>query len=280
MHKDRIIIFGAGGSGKKLFESYKAKDNIEIVAFADNFKTGDLFDVPIIKSEEIKNFDYDYIIIASVAAAPIKNQLLALGIPEQKISKSYVEISSVARDIFIKRFGEEARRKRLNGNVAEAGVFQGDFAALINKYFPDKKLYLFDTFTGFDARDIALEEDYEKDPHRGDHFNQTSIDLVLSKMTNPENCIVKQGYVPDTFKEIEDKFCFVNLDMDLYQPTLRALEWFWPRIVKGGVILIHDYFDETETYPNLKKAVINFTGKENIPTVPIGDDLSIALVKS
>lgn len=47
----------------------------------------------------------------------------------------------------------------------------------------------------------------------------------------------------------------------------------------GGVILIHDYFDETGTFPNLKKAVIRFTEENHINSIPIGDDLSIALVK-
>jgi hypothetical protein len=41
------------------------------------------------------------------------------------------------------------------GNVAELGVFTGDFARMINYLFPQKRLFLYDTFTGFDARDSS-----------------------------------------------------------------------------------------------------------------------------
>ena len=248
-----------------------------VVAFADNFKTGTLFDLPILRPEDLLNFDFDTVVIASVAAAAIRSKLLSLGIPNGKISSSYVEISAAGRDTFLKNVSREIIRKKLDGAVAEAGVFQGDFASLINKYFSNKKLYLFDTFEGFDARDLANEEGYKHES--GDHFKETSVELVMSKMAHPENVIVKKGYVPETFEDVNEKFCFVNLDMDLYQPTYVALEWFWPNMVTNGVILVHDYFYESGQFPNLKKAVIKFAEENDVKTMPIGDDLSIALIK-
>jgi len=44
---------------------------------------------------------------------------------------------------------EEIAYHKLEGSVAEVGVFRGDFAKRLNLLFPDKKLYLFDTFEGF-----------------------------------------------------------------------------------------------------------------------------------
>ena len=49
----------------------------------------------------------------------------------------------------------EIKRNKVNGNVAELGVYKGDFAKRLNQLFPDKKLYLFDTFEGFDEKDIT-----------------------------------------------------------------------------------------------------------------------------
>lgn len=46
---------------------------------------------------------------------------------------------------------KEIKKRKLQGAVAEVGVFQGEFAQYINVAFPDSKLYLFDTFDGFDA---------------------------------------------------------------------------------------------------------------------------------
>ena len=279
MEKEKIILFGAGGSGKKLFVEYAKNEDICVVAFCDNFKEGELMGLPIIKPIDLLTYEYDSIVIASVAATSIEKQLIDLGIKRSKICRSYIGVASLARDTFLKQFADECKRKNLQGNVAEAGVFQGDFAVLINKYFHEKTCYLFDTFEGFDARDIEKEENYQENPTRGDYFKMTSVEVVRSKLQNPERCIIKKGYVPETFEGIEDQFCFVNLDMDLYQPTLEALKWFWPKMVDEGVILVHDYFDESGTYPNLKKAVIKFVEENNIRTMPIGDNLSIALIK-
>lgn len=278
MKKERIVLFGAGGIAKEFYKANNNRNNMEIVAFADNFKTGELFGLPILKPEDLVNLNFDTIFIATLAVESITKRLLELGLSSSKI-RNLVD-RYLSRNVFLKRFAQEVRRKNLAGDVAEAGVFQGDFAAVINEYFPEKKLFLFDTFTGFDDRDIKLENGYETDLSRGEHFKNTSVELVLSKMKYPENCIIRQGHVPESLSGVNCQFCFVNLDMDLFQPTLVALEWFWPKMVHHGVILVHDYFEDTGTYPNLKKAVMQFTAKNNISDLPIGDDLSIALIKN
>ncbi len=277
--KQKIVIFGAGGGGRYLYSQLRENAFLEIVAFIDTFKTGALYGIPIYSPEKLHSLEFDLIYIATIAYSEVLEQLRLIGINENKIVKSTVADKATARVIFLKNLAKEIYRKDVPGSVAEAGVFRGEFAKMINQFFPDKKLYLFDTFSGFDNRDIQIEEGYEQDPLRGEYFKKTSVDLVLSKMRYPENCIVKRGYVPETLQGIEDQFCFINLDMDLYQPTLVALEWFWPRMVQGSVILIHDYFDETGTFPNLKKAVIKFVEEHQVRSMPIGDDLSIALVK-
>ncbi len=193
-NREKVIIFGAGGSGKKLFNEYQKQDEFEIIAFADNFKTGTLFGLPILRPEELVTSECDAIVIAATAAGPIKKQLLEIGVPKGKMRDSDVVVASCARRIFLKRMAQEIERMKLGGQCAEAGFFQGDFACQINQCFPDRKLYLFDTFTGFDERDLAVEKGYDQDPARGEYFKQTSVELVLSKMRYPGNVIVKQGH--------------------------------------------------------------------------------------
>lgn len=281
MRKEKIVIFGAGGSGRTLYKQFtqKAEKNWDIVAFADTYKSGDLFGLPILKPKELLEVDCDKIVIASVAAKSVRQELLELGIAPHRIVASQFETGEAARDTFLRRLAQEMDRRNIMGAVAEAGVYQGDFATLMNESFPLRKLYLFDTFIGFDDRDLEKEDGYEKNSERGEHFKETSVEFVMSRMQHPQNVIIKQGYVPETFHGIEETFAFVNLDMDLYQPTLAALEWFWPHMVSHGVILVHDYFDESGSFPNLKKAVIQFTEAHKIHTLPIGDNLSIALVR-
>src|ERR1041385_1300392 len=45
----------------------------------------------------------------------------------------------------------EIKANNLQGDVAEVGVYKGEFAKRLNQLFPAKKLYLFDTFEGFDS---------------------------------------------------------------------------------------------------------------------------------
>ena len=51
-----------------------------------------------------------------------------------------------------------------------------------------------------------------------------------------------KGWIPERFIEVEDKkFSFVHIDVDLYEPTIQSLEFFFPRLVKGGIIVCDDY---------------------------------------
>lgn len=277
--KKEIIIWGAGGTGRQVFERLKGSDGITVTGFVDSFKTGELFGVPIYAPEKLLSMQYDDIYLATVAYAEVLEQIRALGIDENKVVQPVSAMKGNAREVFLENLAQELYRKGIQGNVAEAGVFRGEFAKLINKHFPDRKLYLFDTFQGFDGRDIACEKGYDQNPAKGDYFKETSVELVLSKMPHPERVVACQGYVPESFAGIEDRFCFVNLDMDLYKPTLEALRWFYPRMNPGGGILIHDYFD-TYTFPNLKKGVIEFAEETGAQTFPIGDGLSIFVVKA
>ncbi|MDR3113505.1 MAG: TylF/MycF family methyltransferase [Endomicrobium sp.] len=153
---------------------------------------------------------------------------------------------------------EEIKRRGVLGNVAELGVYRGAFAAKINARFPDRTLYLFDTFEGFASKERAAAQSYG-DLQAGaiTEFDNTSVDLVLGKMPYPKQCVVKKGFFPDTAAGMEDeKFSFVSLDTDLYEPILNGLRWFYPRLEKGGYILIHDF--NNNLYKGVKRAVLHF----------------------
>ncbi len=170
---------------------------------------------------------------------------------------------------------EEINNKKLQGNIAEVGVYQGEFAKRLNVLFPDKKLYLFDTFEGFEQTDIAFERKQGYSSATQD-FSNTSMDLVRSKMKYPQNCIFKKGYFPETAKGIEDSFCFVSLDADLFLPIYDGLNFFYPKLVAGGFIFIHD-FNNTQ-YSGAREAVTKFCTENNIGYVPIPDVGGTAII--
>ena len=158
-------------------------------------------------------------------------------------------------------------------------VFVGyDFAKEINRVFPDRKLYLFDTFEGFPDSDLNYEMEHNLLTNEIGRLSNTSVEYVLSRMPNPNQCIIRKGYFPDTTKGLEEtKYAFVNIDVDLYKPIKAGLEYFWPRMVNNGYIFVHDYF--SFSYAGTKKAIEEFAKENRVGFTPIGDTLSVAFVK-
>lgn len=176
----------------------------------------------------------------------------------------------------IELMSREIYRYSVEGNTAELGVYQGGFSRLINHYFPDRKLYLFDTFEGFAQNDVEADKAKGIPSDTARNFSSTSVELVLSKMEHPENCIIRKGWFPDTAQGIDDRFCFVSLDADLYKPLISGLEFFYPKLSHGGIIMIHDF--NNGDYPRAREAVKDFCDDNNIGYVCISDHCGSAVI--
>ena len=74
------------------------------------------------------------------------------------------------------------------GDVAELGVYRGDFAVLLNLAFSERRLHLFDTFDGFDERDIAAERENSYSGAKAGDFGDTAKDGVDKRLFSREAC--------------------------------------------------------------------------------------------
>lgn len=159
-------------------------------------------------------------------------------------------------------------QSRLEGDMAEVGVYQGGSAKIICEAKEKNRLHLFDTFSG-------LPPVSDKDTHFGtkfwkdNEFNNTSEEKVKKYLSKYENVLLYKGKFPETSEPIrESRFSFVHLDVDLYQSTRDCLEFFYPRLVKGGIILTHDYHSNgvqtafKEYFQNKKIPIIELTGSQ------------------
>ncbi len=162
----------------------------------------------------------------------------------------------------------EIEQKQLQGAVAELGVYKGKFARYINQYFSKRTFYLFDTFEGFDKRDVA--DETSKGFSKGDQdFSDTSAEAVLQRMPFPQQCKIRKGFFPQTAEGLDEQFVFVSLDTDLYEPIYAGLVYFYPRLVSGGYIFVHDY--NNDNYKGAAEAVNRFCKEHNTGFVPIPD---------
>ncbi len=175
---------------------------------------------------------------------------------------NYIRIST------LELVADEIYTRNVEGAVAELGVYKGEFSKYINSLFPDRSLYLFDTFEGFDEKDVAIDS-ANRFSTGEQNFSDTSIKVVLDKMKFQEKCIVKKGRFPGSLDGLEERFCFVSLDADLYQPIYDGLAYFYPRLNKGGYIFVHDY--NNYGYEGAKAAVRKFCEENNISYTPMTD---------
>jgi O-methyltransferase len=170
----------------------------------------------------------------------------------------------------------EINEKDVGGAVAELGVYRGDFAKLINAAFPNRTLYLFDTFTGFDKDDLKEDARNARIGDSYDDFTATSIALVLSKMEHKARCVVMPGIFPQSAQGCtEDRFAFVSIDCDLYRPIYEGLQYFYPKLSSGGYIFVHDY--NNACYQGAKQAVRQFASEQAIAYFPLTDSSGSAV---
>lgn len=158
----------------------------------------------------------------------------------------------------VRTFGlicDEINRRHISGNVAELGVFRGAFSKYINQAFPDRKLYLFDTFEGFNEAEIRNDIKQDADSFI-ESYKNTAVDVVLKKMKYPDNIVIKKGYFPDSLDGLEDHYAFVSIDVDLEKSIYNGLSYFYPRLNSGGYIMIHDY--NNAEMQGVRRAVIAY----------------------
>ncbi len=158
------------------------------------------------------------------------------------------------------------RLEGVPGAAAELGVYQGGFARWLSALLPDRRLFLFDTFEGFDPAESAEEGAGFTEAHRN-----TSAEQVLAALPHPERAVIRQGLFPQTAAGLEaERFSLVSLDADLEESTLAGLRFFWPRMSAGGYVLLHDY--NNPKLPGVRRALERFElERGRLAAVPLCD---------
>lgn len=171
----------------------------------------------------------------------------------------------------------EIHENSVDGSAAELGVYQGHFAKDIHAAFPDRRLFLFDTFEGFHKSDKDVEMAGSFSTGSED-FSDTSVDTVMKKMARPEQVAIRAGYFPESIQEADraETFAFVSIDADLYQPIYEGLRFFYPRLSRGGYIFVHDY--NNADYPGVKAAVRKYCAEAGAGFVPLVDPCGTAII--
>jgi hypothetical protein len=66
----------------------------------------------------------------------------------------------------------------------------------------------------------------------------------VKEIVGNENTVYVEGFFPKSLETIDNynlMFALVHIDCDLEQPFIHGLNYFYPRMVKGGFLILHDY---------------------------------------
>lgn len=158
--------------------------------------------------------------------------------------------------------GNLLQRRDVPGDVAEIGCDNGGTAviasSLLRKYSPEKTYFCFDTFGGFVKEQFDVDVGHGTPPAERDRFSVNSLRLVrrILDLHGCQDVVLVKG---DATKIHEDRlspaYSVILVDVDLSVPTYGALTKFYPRLAKGGIILVDDCSEEPE---QIWKAVIGY----------------------
>jgi len=277
------VIWGTGQGGRMMRNLLHA--GTELAAFCDNNKS--LWDtsidgIPVVSPERLSDINPDCIYIAILnrdASISVNEQIGKLGIYCDIINNTELRDRYDVRLATLRAISKEINKRNITGAVAELGVYRGSFAAEINRMFPDRKIYLFDTFEGFHKRDIEIERRNLYSNSQVAKFSDTSEEKVRDSLMYPDQAIFRKGYFPDTASGLMEEFALVSLDADLYQPMYEGLKFFYPCMSRGGYIILHDY--NNSQFSGAGEAIDRFCRENKIYLVPLCDfHGSAVIVKS
>ena len=149
-------------------------------------------------------------------------------------------------------------------NFAECGCWKGHSSLgilnIMEQYSFKKKIFIFDSFEGGlsekNDKDINLKRYIQNNKeiiNQKNYFKSNYVDVV-KLLENFNHAIIEKGWIPEVFEVAKDKkFSFVHIDVDLYQPTYDAINFFFNRLEKGGVIICDDY--NCSDFPGAKLAI-------------------------
>jgi hypothetical protein len=124
------------------------------------------------------------------------------------------------------------------GPRIELGVHKGKALALISAH--EGRTFGVDSFAGMAE---PTKDDVDPDGVQQYPKGKLTIDLQEAKRRAPRAELIK-GFIPQVLGNLpEGPFAFAHIDLDQFAPTKASLEWIFPRMLAGGIVLCHDWFE-------------------------------------
>ena len=162
----------------------------------------------------------------------------------------------------------------LPGAIIECGVFKGASLSrfsMLRELFSSsssKKIIGFDAFGKFPKTKFQNDQKHRKkfiDVSGEEGISKIQLMQVLKNKKTNRNVELIKGDITKTVPKYlkthpELKISLLNLDTDIYEPSVTILENLYPRLVKGGVLILDDY----GTFPGETKAIDDYFEEKKV----------------
>jgi O-methyltransferase len=167
---------------------------------------------------------------------------------------------------------------RLPGDFVECGVNKGGYARMLFEYLPftesGKKFYLMDTFNGFDVKLLSGDEIARGIPTSYDYTE--CYEEVKKTFENFPNAILVRGQIPGTLNQVPSgQIAFLSIDMNCVEPEIAAAQYFWDKMVSGGVVILDDYGHPLHI--NQKRAFDQFAAEKGVKILQLPTEQGLIL---
>jgi O-methyltransferase len=139
-----------------------------------------------------------------------------------------------------------AQAAGLDGDFVECGVNTGIYSLAVCEYVDfnrlDKQFYLFDTFQGIPDEQISQEERaLNREAENAANYSEC-YDVARRNFSDFPRARLVRGRVPDSLRTVDiDRVAYLSIDMNIVQPEIAALEWFWDKLSMGAPVVFDDY---------------------------------------
>ena len=139
------------------------------------------------------------------------------------------------------------------GHFAEVGVYKGGSLKFLAMSFPKANILGFDSFEG-----LPPEQWNENEVHKPGEFSDTNLEFVRDFLSehNDHVTLVKGLFPASAGLASNFLFSFVHVDTDFYMSVKSCIEWFWPRMLPGGIMVFDDYL--WPNCPGVERALVEF----------------------
>ncbi len=171
--------------------------------------------------------------------------------------------------VFLNQFIKKMNLDKIKGSIVECGVWKGGVSMWMmfcqKKYSVENHFYLYDTFDGMttpsaekDGKDVVstykkiANNNYQRNFDKWHDENKWAycpIDVVKENIAKAKYKNSKIHYIVGDVnitlndeKNLPKNIAILRLDTDFYESTKKELEVLYPRVVKGGIVIVDDYY--------------------------------------